>query len=306
MNIIFKKTVFITLLVLCGTSLCSQTNDSIVQSKQEKTIGYEKTNTGLYYKITTKNEQGKSPQIGDYLYLVSSYDADFDSTLVLPPIEMEVVLEQSIFKGDVYEAFSLLREGEEGEFYIKADSFCLLFLGFIPPTAKPEDMLHFKIKLNEIKSAEEYAIIKKERQEMLEKKKEEEKTLLAKYIAEQKITVKPTASGLYYIEKKKGKGAKVEIGKKVTVHYVGKLLDGTVFDSSIKYGLPLELVLREGVLIAGFTEGLLLMKAGGKASFIIPSDLAYGENGAGTIIATFTTIIFEVKLIKVSKSDEIK
>jgi len=269
---------------------------------EKKFRGFTKTKTGLYYKITTKNDKGKIPQEGDYLHFAVSFEADFDSTLTFPEREMESFLEPSVFKGDIFEAYSLLKEGEEGEFYIQADSFFLHFFGGIPPSVKPENRLHFKIQLKEVKTKEEYeqemSVKKQEYDKMLAEKKAEEKTLLDKYITEQKITVKPTASGLYYIEKVKGKGGKAENGKKVTVHYVGKLLDGTVFDSSVERGEPIEFVLGGG-MIPGFSEGLLLMKEGGKAMLIIPSALAYGERGAGEI-PPFATIVFEVELVKVS------
>ena len=269
---------------------------------EKKFRGYSKTKTGLYYKITTKNNEGKSPQEGDYLIMEVALDADFDSTIVIPMRDMESQLYPSIFQGDVYEAYAMLKEGEVGEFYIKADSFIMYFMQMMPPpTVKPEDVLHFTIKMKEIKPKEvfeqEMAEKQKEYMEMLEVKKQEEKPALAKYIAEQKITVKPTTSGLYFIEKEKGKGAKAENGKTVSVHYTGKFLDGKVFDSSLEHGKPLEFVLGNG-MIPGFTEGLLLMKEGGKATFIIPSDLGYGDGGGR--FPPFASLVFEVEVLKVS------
>jgi len=172
---------------------------------EKKFRGYKQTKTGLYYKITTKNDKGKMPQQGDYLLLDVSFDADFDTTIVMPEREMESLLEAPRFQGDLFEAYSLLKEGEEGEFYIKADSFMMYFLGVMPPpTVKPESMLHFKIKIKEVKPKEKFeaemAVKRKEYEEMLEQKKEEEKTALTSYLSEKKVTVKPTASGLYYIE----------------------------------------------------------------------------------------------------------
>jgi FKBP-type peptidyl-prolyl cis-trans isomerase len=268
--------------------------------------GFTKTQSGLYYKITTKNDKGKIPQEGDYLYLEVSVEADFDSTFTFPPQKDVQKLMPSAFKGDLNEAYSLLKEGEEGEFYIKADSFFLMLWGTIPPSVKPESMLHFKIKLEEIKSAEEYdnemAVKEQEYFEMLEKKKEEEPTLLAEYIAEQKIAVKPTASGLYYVETLKGKGVKAEKGKQVTIHFVGKLLDGTVFNSSIDRGEPMVFDLGDKDIPLGITEGLLLMKEGGKATFIIPSALAFGDGGGR--FPPYATLVFDIELVKVSNVEK--
>jgi len=285
---------------LCTIAVCFSA------CKEKRFKGFTQTETGLYYKITTKNAEGKVPQEGDYLYFEVSFDADFDSTLVFPVRDMEGPLTPSVFKGDVFEAYSLLKEGEVGEFYIKADSFMMYFMmAMPPPSVTPESMLHFTIKLKEVKPKEVYeqemAVKEQEYMEMIAVKKEEEKVALAAYIAEQKITVKPTESGLYFIEKVKGKGAKAENGKKVSVHYTGKLLDGTVFDSSVERDKPLEFTLGEG-MIPGFAEGISLMKEGGKAVLVIPSDLAYGERGGpGGKIGPCTPIVFEVELLKVTE-----
>ena len=252
---------------------------------EKKFRGYKQTETGLYYKITTKNDKGKMPQKGDFLTFTVSFDADFDTTIVMTEQEMKSPLESSRFQGDLFEAYSLLREGEEGEFYIKADSFMMYFMNVMPPpTVKPEDVLHFKIKMKEVKPVAQMV--------------EEEKASLADYLAEQKVDVEPTESGLYYIETLKGKGAKAESGKEVTVHYTGKFLDGTVFDSSIEHNKPMEFVLGVQPMIPGFTEGVLLMNEGGKATFILPSAIAFGDGGGR--FPPHTPLVFEVELIKVA------
>ena len=111
--------------------------------------------------------------------------------------------------------------------------------------------------------------------------------------------VKTTASGLQYVVEKEGEGAQPGAEDEVTVHYTGKLLDGTVFDSSVNRGEPATFPLN-GV-IAGWTEGVQLMKEGAKYTFFIPSDLAYGPNGVPNVIPPHSTLIFEVELIKVNK-----
>ncbi len=107
-----------------------------------------------------------------------------------------------------------------------------------------------------------------------------------------------TASGLKYMIEKEGTGVKPGPTDQVTVHYTGRLLDGSVFDSSVQRGEPATFPLN-GV-IAGWTEGLQLMKEGSKYVFYIPSDLAYGAAGAGRDIPPYADLIFEVELIKVN------
>lgn len=115
----------------------------------------------------------------------------------------------------------------------------------------------------------------------------------------QRAEVTTTASGLQYEVLQEGAagGSMPSATDTVTVHYHGTLIDGTVFDSSVDRGEPASFPLN-GV-IAGWTEGVQLMKAGDKFRFFIPSDLAYGANGAGGLIGPSATLIFDVELLEV-------
>ena len=109
--------------------------------------------------------------------------------------------------------------------------------------------------------------------------------------------VKETASGLQYKVITEGTGAKPSKTSVVKVHYTGKLLDGTVFDSSVQRGEPIDFALNQ--VIPGWTEGVQLMTPGSKYEFYIPSDLAYGDRGAGNAIPPGAALIFEVELLAV-------
>ena len=113
-------------------------------------------------------------------------------------------------------------------------------------------------------------------------------------------SVVQTTSGLQYMVLQEGKGAKPGPTDNVTVHYTGRLLDGTVFDSSVERGKPATFPLDK--VIAGWTEGLQLMSEGSKYRFFIPSELAYGSKGSGDKILPNATLIFDVELIKVEKN----
>lgn len=109
-----------------------------------------------------------------------------------------------------------------------------------------------------------------------------------------------TDSGLHYRLEVEGKGQSPKPGQTVSVHYKGSLTDGTVFDDSISRGQPIDFPIGKGRVIAGWDEGILLLKEGGKARLVIPSELGYGEQGAGGVIPPNATLIFDVELVKVS------
>ena len=109
-----------------------------------------------------------------------------------------------------------------------------------------------------------------------------------------------TSSGLRYKITDKGNGNSAVVGKNVKVHYKGQLIDGTVFDSSFKRNEPIEFTLGIGQVIKGWDEGLALLSEGDKARFIIPSELAYGEAGAGGVIPPNANLIFDVELVSVA------
>lgn len=111
--------------------------------------------------------------------------------------------------------------------------------------------------------------------------------------------IKVTESGLQYEVLESGKGDSPKASDNVEVHYTGKLIDGTVFDSSVARGVPASFGVTQ--VIPGWVEALQLMHEGDKWRLYIPSDLAYGPNGAGGVIGPNMTLIFDVELLRVIK-----
>jgi FKBP-type peptidyl-prolyl cis-trans isomerase FklB len=121
----------------------------------------------------------------------------------------------------------------------------------------------------------------------------------AEFLAEnaKKESVKVTDSGLQFEVLTQGEGETPTAESTVSVHYHGTLIDGTVFDSSVERGQPTEFPV--GGVIAGWTEALQLMPVGSKYKLTIPSELAYGERGAGASIGPHSTLVFEVELLEI-------
>jgi FKBP-type peptidyl-prolyl cis-trans isomerase len=157
----------------------------------------------------------------------------------------------------------------------------------IPDTEKTRIMTAFQQEMQ-----------KKQMDEMMQKaelNKKEGTVFLAQN--KTKPGVKVTATGLQYKIITEGTGKTPTPTDSVTVHYKGSLLNGTVFDNSYDRGEPAKFVLN--AVIPGWTEGLQLMKEGGKAELYIPAELGYGDRGAGNVIPGGSALIFEVELIKV-------
>ncbi|MBX7201865.1 MAG: FKBP-type peptidyl-prolyl cis-trans isomerase [Bacteroidia bacterium] len=293
--------------------------------RQSKYDGFEKTDDGLYYKFFRQSKSGKKANPGDVLYTYMSLslvrpakDASgkplgdsliFDSKQY-PDYNKNIKfiqLDTNSFVGDIMEGLALMEIGDSAAFIISADSFFIKAnrLDSLPPGFPKGSELIFHIGLQDIKSEAETrklmeAVFAKEgadQKALSDKAQEEEPMLIAEYIERKKITQKPTSNGLYVISTLPGKGAKPKTGQKVTVHYTGYLLNGKKFDSSFDRNEPFTFTLGKGEVIAGWDEGIAMMKVGESATFIIPSLLAYGANGSGAI-PPFSPLIFDVQLIK--------
>jgi FKBP-type peptidyl-prolyl cis-trans isomerase len=170
----------------------------------------------------------------------------------------------------------------------------------------PYSPIVYDIEILSIKTKAEYEKAQKDKEAAAKKEADDamakEPAQIQQYVKEHNITAKPNGSGLYYIETVKGKGPKATAGKTVKVHYTGKLFNGKVFDSSLtrKPSTPLEFVIGKGQVIPGWDEGISMMSAGGKATLIIPSKLAYGAQGNGNDIPAYSPLVFDVELVSIS------
>lgn len=220
--------------------------------------------TKIFQRDSLKFVFGKRPELPGFLEGVSKMSKGSKARLLLP---------------------SKLAFGEQGYREI---------LPFTP--------LIYDVEVINVKSKADYdkeqALLKKKEQQKKDDAKKTESIDLQKYLKDHNITVKPTASGLYYIEKVKGTGAQAATGKVISVHYTGTLLNGRKFDSSYDNGKPMEFTLGKDPMIQGFNESISMMKKGGKATVIIPSSLGYGAQDKGDI-PPYSTLVFDLEIVDV-------
>ena len=157
------------------------------------------------------------------------------------------------------------------------------------------DLFHMQQKLGDVPWVLE-EIIAEYMKKTYKNETENAENELNKYLKENKLNPIRTESGLYYLQTKSGNGENPQVGTQVKVHYTGKLLDGTVFDSSISRNEPIQFNLGVGQVIPGWDEGIRLMSKGEKGILFIPYYLGYGDRGAGAI-PPFATLIFDVELV---------
>lgn len=259
--------------------------------------GYQATDNGLYYRLFTNNG-GDNPQIGDLLELTMSCSVN-DTVVILPLTKNIIPMAEPSFWSDFVEGFSMMHKGDSASFIVDIDSSFVNLFGYntLPPQFSSTDIMRFEVRLDDFYPESEFRFrmienIKKNYPAETEKAASE----LNAYLEKNGVVAQPTSTGLYYVKTQDGTGEKPSKGSTVKAHYTGYLLDGTVFDTSIERGEPIEFVLGVGQVIPGWDEGIAMMSKGEKAVLYIPYYLAYGDRDLG-VIPPFSNLVFEVELI---------
>ncbi|MDR7129805.1 FKBP-type peptidyl-prolyl cis-trans isomerase [Algoriphagus sp. 4150] len=215
------------------------------------------------------------------------------------------------------EIFLSLRKGDSIAFESTAKT---IFGNNFPPFMKEEDVVKVRLGAFEIMNEEAIqayfekvmAAEEVKREERAKERLLEEDKIIQEFVKEKGLDAQKTESGLYYVIEKEGTGEPVSAGATMRVNYAGYLIDGTLFDTSIESlakennafieGRPYEalpVTVGMGQVIPGWDEGLLLLKKGSKAKFIIPSPLGYGENAMGAKIPANSVLVFDVDVADV-------
>lgn len=297
-----KKVLFIATLAIVCVAMASCKNN------------FKKTDNGLLYRFETINPDGAQPAPGDIIVgeLILRLEGDTLFTNVGNPNRIFQIAENCMFKGDFQEGLLMMHEGDKAIFKVPADSVGkLVDPRQMPPAyeAGKGQYFYYEVSVNDIVTKEDLMQEQANFIKESEQRKADEPALIAKYVADNNITAKPTKSGLYIIVNKKGDGAKVANGKQVSVNYTGRLLDGTLFDTNREADAKAANKYQEGrkyepmtytvgaqPMIQGWEEGLMGQTAGSEITLIIPSELAYGERGAGQDILPYTPLTFNITI----------
>ncbi len=287
---------------------------------------YKKLSSGLQYAFITDKPTSPKPEEGGQISLnMQSVCANrilYSTAMQFKGKPGIYGVAKPAYKGDLIEAIMLMTPGDSLVCLLDADALFKNAKAKKPDFIKPGDKVQYFLKLVSVKTKdqvtkEQNAAFQKQMQEQMKKQKavaakqalKDDKALKA-YFTKNKLTPIKTASGLYYTIKEEGSGEKAMPNDSVSMNYTGTLLDGTKFDSNVDtafhHATPFQFVLGRGAVIRGWDEGVALLKQGSKATFYIPSGMAYatqsrpggGANPKG--IPANSILLFDVELIKVT------
>jgi FKBP-type peptidyl-prolyl cis-trans isomerase len=271
-----------------------------------------KTESGFKY-ILYNESKGPKAKVGDYLTIIMTYRNSVDSVLYDSRTNgnpLRFRLEKIPFHGSFEEGLTYMAIQDSATFFVPADSLYNYLYKSRGAEKIPQDktafipgsLLKFDIKLLNIQTdaqAEEEIIMQMSE---LEKK---ERVDLAHYIDKNKINIQPDSSGYYLIIKSKGSGEPIDSGKMVIVEYEGRFLDNKVFDGTKKAGQPYRFISGAEHVIKGWELGMKNLKVGDKFTLLLPSKLAYGEEGlqdpntGSFIVPPYTPLVFDIEIISV-------
>jgi len=273
---------------------------SLLLNACTKNPEFKTSSSGIKYAIITSQKNIDSAMVGDARVLdVKCYSPSdsliFNSDDISGNFRMQVI--DNYAKGSIEEALTLINTGDSAIFYISALNFYNNSKKEnLPAFLNKSDMLRFEVKYKSLLKKENLEVELKKVNKQLQ---DNELKLLENYINALNPIPQPELSGLYFILNKKTNGIYPKPGNQVTVHYTGYLINGKEFDNTALKNKPFSFILGTDPVIYGWTEGITKMRKGEKATLIIPSHLAYGDEGYKSIIPPFSTLIFEIELIDV-------
>lgn len=264
--------------------------------------GFKRGPHGIYYQLhTIGDEDSIKAKPGDYITARLSYLTMDDSVFFKGTRKFQVL--NPAYEGAIDECFTMLSRDESATFIILADNFFGITLqSALPRFIRPGSNFKVRVEMIDIQPEAYYMREKEAFLSWIEDFRDYEKVILKQFLDEEKLNVNPLPSGIYYLNLKEGTGKMIEPGDTVLVNYEGRFLNGKFFDSTVRRNKPFQFVYgTEWQVIEGMEKAIGIMREGEKALFILPSELAFGNRGStNSIIPPFTSLIFEVEILKVT------
>jgi len=250
------------------------------------------SSNGLSYKIHTQGKGDRSPKIGDFITLNMQYGTESDSIIFSSykkdrPLSFK--FQKTLFKGVLNEGLEKMTVGDSATFLVAAKD---LYGERMPKFLKEGDNIKYTISLQKVQTQEEY---QKERKDQRSKQELADKIVVKKFLTDKKLKPTTEKSGLQHVIQKKGNKKKPTSADKVMAKYTVTLAS-TGAEVETTDGKEKEIILNRQ--IKGLREGLQLLGEGGKATFIIPSTLAYGDRKRGNIPAN-AVLVYDIEITKV-------
>ncbi len=275
-------------------------------SCQQDFVGFEKSDSGIYYRFHKIGESEKCANYGDYIKVNIAYLTLSDS--VFFSAQRQFQIQKPHFKGSINECFKKMAIGDSASFIINSSLFFEKTLNHSVPSFLGKES-HFKI-LVEMLSFMSEEQFEKEKQAFLtwiEDFSKYEKMKINDYLSDSNRNFQLQKQGFYKVLLKEGSGAKVQKGDTVVVNYEGTFLNGQKFDSTYKRNRAFEFIYgTEWQVIEGIEKALADMREGEKAIIILPSELAFGSEGnSNQAIRPFTSLIYLIELKEVRRKSTI-
>jgi FKBP-type peptidyl-prolyl cis-trans isomerase len=262
------------------------------------------TENGLTYKIHKAGGDTQVARKGDVMIVHMVYrtmnDSNFSGAQSTQSFEIPML--DATYKGDVFDALAMMHPGDSITFIMNSDSFFVKTVGAPRPEFLDSGSTFFlDITMDSIKTK---AQVEAEAKRINEEMKMKAEQALNTYIAANDLNIGMDESGIYFMETKKGTGKAPQDGDFIETDLVATALTGGKFIDTYEEGKPYDLQVGTGQLGVGFEHAIKKMRAGGKATVIVPSDLAFGESGVQGFIPPYSPVVYEIYIRKVMTKAE--
>ena len=252
----------------------------------------------MYYRLLKLGDTKKQVYPGDYLTLDLSYRTINDSLF------FQGIRKVQLNKNDpglFSQALLKFSEGDSGMLIISVNNFFHTTLKrSIPGFLRDDEYMKINFSVMDVQTGLAFEKEKKLFLQWVSEYQSSESTKIEEYLNQRQLTIDPMYNGLYFMTLKEGYGEKVKVGKHVYINYEGRFLNGKFLESTIDRKEPVDYIYgKELFVVEGMDQAIGMMREGQKALIILPSELAFGAEGVNGIVPPFSTLIYELEILKV-------